>query len=131
MSVLLFILYCIISLAVFIGVVFLQKFLTKKHIFLGLILPLLILINTIIIDVKIISVMYISNLSPRVVEQYKNGLIISKSTVVTSIPNIPTNILILVFFNVLTIILFIVFFADRKKIKHEKELTKMRIHDLE
>jgi len=131
MSNLLFILYCIISFVVFIGVIFLQKLLTKKHVLLGLILPLIILFNTIIIDVQIISAMYISNLGSRVVEKYNNGLLISKSTVVTSITSIPTSILILVFFNVLTIVLFIVFFADRKRIKHEKELTKMRINDLE
>ena len=131
MSNLLFILYCIISFVVFIGVIFLQKLLTKKHVLLGLILPLIILFNTIIIDVQIISAMYLSNFGPRVVEKYNNGLLISKSTVVTSITSIPTSILILVFFNVLTIVLFIVFFADRKRIKHEKELTKMRINDLE
>ena len=131
MSILFFILYCIISLVVFIGVIFLQKLLTKKHILLGLILPLLILFNTIMIDVQIISAMYLSDFGPRVVEKYNNGLLISKSTVVTSITNLPANILILVFFNVLTIVLFIVFFADRKRIKHEKELTKMRINDLE
>ena len=130
MSNLLFILYCIMSFVVFIGVIFLQKLLTKKHVWLGLILPLLILFNTIMIDVQIISAMYLSNFGPRVVEKYNNGLLISKSTVVTSI-SLPTSILILVFFNVLTIVLFIVFFADRKRIKHEKELTKMRINDLE
>ncbi len=130
MSVPFYILYCIISLVVFIGIVFLQKLLTKKHILLGLILPLLILFNTIIIDVQIISTMYRSTLGPRVFEKYNNGLLISKSTVVTSI-NLPTSILILVFFNVLTVVLFVVFFAERKKIKREKELTKMRINDLE
>jgi len=131
MSNLLFILYCIMSFVVFIGVIFLQKLLTKKRVLLGLILPLIILFNTIIIDVQIISAMYLSNFGPRVVEKYNNGLLISKSTVVTSISNLPGNILILVFFNVLTVILFIVFFAERKKIKREKELNKMRINDLE
>lgn len=130
MSNILFILYCIISLVVFIGVIFLQKLLTKKHVLLGLILPLLILFNTIMIDVQIISAMYLSNFGPRVVEKYNNGLLISKSTVVTSI-SLPTSILILVFFNVLTVVLFVVFFAERQKIKREKELTKMRINDLE
>lgn len=89
------------------------------------------LCNSIIIDIEIISEIYNSYLGPRTIEQYKNGLLISKSTVVTSLTNIPTTIFILIISNIPTIVLFIVFFVDRKKIKCKKELTKMRINDLE
>lgn len=131
MSILYLILYCIIFLAIFIGIIFLEKLLTNKYILLGLILPLLSLCKSIIIDIKIISTICNSCLGPRTIEQYKNGMLISKSTVVTSLTNIPTSIFMLVIINISTIVLFIVFFVDRKKIKCKKELAKMSINDLE
>ena len=131
MSILYLILYGIIFLAIFIGIIFLEKLLTNKYILLGLILPLLSLCKSIIIDIKIISTICNSCLGPRTIEQYKNGVLIFQSTVVTSLTNIPTSIFMLVIINISTIVLFIVFFVERKKIKGKKELAKMSINDLE
>jgi TctA family transporter len=130
MNILFMILYGAIFLALFVGIIFLQSFLTKKHILLRLIFPLISLCYSIIIDIEIISAIYNFYLGPRTIEQYKNGLLISKSTIVTTI-NLPTDIFILIISNILTIILFIIFFADRKKIWCKKELNKISINDLE
>ena len=54
MSLIFIILYSFIFLAIFVGILFLQKHLTKKTILLGLILPLLSLCYSIIVDIQII-----------------------------------------------------------------------------
>ena len=113
MSLIFTILYSLIFLTIFVGIIFLQKYLTKKRILLGLILPLLSLCYSIIVDIEIISMIYSSYLGPRTIEQYKNGLLIQKSIIVTNI-NISTTILALVISNIPTIILFVIFYVDRK-----------------
>lgn len=119
MSLIFTILYTLIFLAIFVGILFLQKHLTKKRILLGLILPLLSLCSSIIVDIEIISMIYSSYLGPRTIEQYKNGLLIQKSTIATSI-NIPITIATLVISNIPTIILFVIFLLT---VKRKKELT--------
>ena len=115
MSFLFIVLYSFIFLAIFAGIIFLQKYFTKKHIWLGLILPLLSLCYSIIIDTRIISMIYYSYL--RTIEKYNNGLLIQKSTISTQI-HIPSTIFALVISSIPTIILFALFIVDfnaRKK----------------
>jgi hypothetical protein len=85
------------------------------------------------IDISFTFLMQLDNfyIGPRTIEQYQNGILIQKSTIVTSITNIPTIILVLAISNISTVVLFIMFFVDRKEIKRKKELTKMKINDLE
>lgn len=117
MSLLFIISYSFIFLAIFAGIIFLQRYFTKKHIWLGLILPLLSLCYSIIIDTRIISMIYYSYLGPRTIEKYNKGLLIQKSTISTQI-HIPSTIFALVISSIPTIILFVMFIVDfnaRKK----------------
>lgn len=111
MSLLFIALYSFIFLAIFAGIIFLQKYFTKKHIWLGLILPLLSLCYSLIIDTRIISMIYYSYLGPRTIEKYNNGLLIQKSTISTQI-QIPSTIFALVMSSIPTIILFAMFIVD-------------------
>ncbi|ADY55175.1 hypothetical protein Sgly_0824 [Syntrophobotulus glycolicus DSM 8271] len=130
MSSIVIMLSSLILLAIFVGIVFLQKLLTKKHILLGLIFPLISLFNSMIIDIEIISMINNFYSGPRTMEKYQNGTLIQKSTITTNI-DIPNTILVLAISNISTIVLFVMFFVDRKKIKRQKELAKMNISDLE
>lgn len=110
------------------GAVFLQKWLTKKHVLLGLVLPLISLCYSGFMDFGIISMIVGSR--PRTIEKYNNGLLVSRVVISNASINIPGIIFVLIISNLPTILLFAMYLIDCKKIKCKKELNKMKINDL-
>lgn len=129
MDILKIILDAVVCVAVLIGVVFLQKFLAKKQILLGLLLPLLTVLNAVVADVEVIPSIYKSYLNPQTIEKYENGLLVSKTMITTGI-NLPNVISVLAVFNLLPVFLLMIVYVERKKSKRKKELEKMKIDDL-
>lgn len=109
----------------------LQKLLMEKHTLLGLIFPLISCVYTASFDAQIISAITDYCRGPITIEQYQSGMLIQKSTVnIGSFTNIPTTVTVSAILNISTIVLFVMFFVIRRKIKRANELTRMTIHDL-
>lgn len=123
----------LVLLILLIGIVFLQIFLSKKrNKWLGLILPIICLMFSILVVVQIpaytiTSVSYqTTDESGNVIEQGENQV----STAV--LPDIAMQIIsIFVLYNIPTVILMGIYIGCREKQKKNQELEKMNIQDLE
>lgn len=99
----------IISIAFIVGIIMLQIFLSKQeNKLLGLILPIINIIFSIIAAL---------------------GSAFYENTLITGII-ITHNIIVFLTYNISTIILIVIYFVCRKKLKKNKELDKMNIQDL-
>jgi len=122
-----------ILLLLLFGIVFLQIFLSKKkNKWLGLILPIICLMFSILVVAQILaftstSVSYqTTDESGNVIEQGANN--VSR----TALPGVATQIIsIFVLYNIPTVILLGIYIGCREKLKKNQELEKMNIQDLE
>lgn len=124
-------------LAVCIGIVLLQIFLSKKkNKWLGLILPIICIIFSVIFSVggtpdftkgELTLSEFDTNgniVTEEVIEEHRQPLINNGSTIITII-------LTLLVYNIPTPILLAIYFGCREKIKKNNQLDKMNIQDLE
>ena len=125
-----------LGIALFVGIVWLQVFLSKKeNKWLGLILPAICLIISIMPVLGIVTFQTFTTTGQVITE---NGEVI-KSIVETS-PKQPISeissvifaaIYIFILYNIPTAILLLIYFGSRQKLKRNKEIDKMNIQDLE
>lgn len=127
----------IVFLAVIIGVVFLQIFLSKnQNKWFGLILPIICLLFSLIAVLSVPAFFTQGELS---LEQIASDGTVIEETIIEQhnkpIGNIGTSIfqvvVIFLLYNIPTAILLTIYFACREKIKKRSQLDKMNIQDLE
>jgi len=110
----------IITIAFLVGVIWLQIFLSRReNKWPGLILPILIFL---------FSIFSVLMLTPWQVTTYINGEHIQTERVVNA--SVGQMILVLIWWNISTAILLMIYFACRQKIRKKKALEKMTIKDL-
>lgn len=119
----------IVFLALLVGVVFLQIFLSKKeNMWYGLVLPIISLVNPILAGLGLSTFTAMKSTS-----KLSNGeiLVESVSYSAESLGSVIIQmILVSLYASIPTIILLLIYFACRQKFKKNRELNKMKIDDL-
>lgn len=136
-SLFLMLLVPIIILVFVIGIIFLQVFLSKKsNKWLGLILPFICLLFSIIVVVGIGS--YTTLTSTQTVKEYdESGNVVSSQIVAKDLAedsSVGTNILngtlVFIIYNIPTVVLIGIYYASRERQRIEGAINKMKIKDL-
>lgn len=133
----------LLTIALIVGLVFLQLFLSKKeNKYLGLLLPILSLLLSLVTVFSMYAFSTISHTESRQVELETTGVVSSEppsskaqdvSTQINSAPAEGFFLSMLVTFllsNIPTVVLVVIYLACREKIKRNRELDKMTLQDL-
>ncbi len=122
----------IFFLAILAGVIALQIFLSKKqNRWLGLVLPLVCLVFSIIV---VLGIPTYSTLTVKEQTLSESGEVVNNAVNSGMISSITTNAAIISIFllhNIPTIVLLAIYYGYQEKMKMRKELEKMNIQDLE
>ena len=119
-----FLILILLSVIIFIALIFLQNFLSKQNNkWLGIILPLF----TLVVSIIIVTCSNDFHLN----FQSSNSGLTAKNSVSVQPKTISEKIIAFLFCNIPTIVLLLIYLVKRQKIKKSSEINKMKIQDLD